>query len=52
MNGFKNRLWNKKVKTKHEHFRTWRSLRNIKPNHVIKTRLGVLIKVTGLDNQI
>ena len=52
MNDYNNRLWNKNVKSKHEPFRTRRSPRNVKPIQFLKTRYGVLIKITILDNQI
>ena len=52
MKDYNNRLWNKINKTKHKSFRFRRSLRNVKPNQVVKNRYGVLIKVTVLDDQI
>ena len=52
MKEYNNRLRNKAFKSKHKTFRTRRSLRNVKPDQVIKTRYGVLIKVAVLDNLV
>ena len=40
------------TKLKHKPFRVCRSLRNGKPDQVIKTRYDVLIKITLLDNLV
>ena len=50
MNDYNIRLWNKILKSKYKPFRLCRSLKNVKPDQVIKTRYGVLIKVAVLDN--
>ena len=52
MNDYNNRLWNKMIKSKHKPFRIRRSLRNVEPNQVIRTRYGALIKVAVLDNLV
>ena len=52
MKDYNNRLWNKIFKSKHKPFKIRRSLSNVKPDKVIKTRCGVLIKVAVLDNLV
>ena len=49
---YSNRLWNKMIKSKHKPFRIRRSLRNVKPNQIITTTIGALIKVAVLDNLV
>ena len=52
MKEYNNRLRNKAFQLKHKPFRTRRSLRNVEPDQVIKTRHGILIKVAVLDNLV
>ena len=40
------------IKSKHKPFRTCRSLRNVQPDHVMKTRYDVFIKVAVHDNLV
>ena len=42
----------KTFKSKHKLFIIGRSLRNVQPDQVIKTRCGVLIKVAVFDNLV
>ena len=42
----------KMIKSKHKPFRICCSLRNVQPDQVIKTRVGVLIKVAVPNNLV